>query len=81
MYSNLGSNIQLENSLVSAELLDINLIWKGKGHEEIGLDGESGKELIKIDEKYFRPSEVDSGLVMRQRQEKSLKTKKKNFFF
>ena len=45
---------------VSAELLDINLIWKGKGHEEVGLDGESGKELIKIDEKYFRPSEVDS---------------------
>ena len=45
---------------VSAELLDINLIWKGKGHEEVGLDRESGKELIKIDEKYFRPSEVDS---------------------
>ena len=44
----------------SAELLGINLSWKGKGLNEVGIDLNSGKELIKIDEKYFRPSEVDS---------------------
>ena len=44
----------------SAELLGINLSWKGKGLNEVGLDLNSGKEFIKIDEKYFRPSEVDS---------------------
>ena len=34
----------------SAELLGINLSWKGKGLNEVGIDLNSGKELIKIDE-------------------------------
>jgi len=33
--------------------------WRGEGVEEIGYDENTGKELIFISEKYFRPAEVD----------------------
>ena len=33
--------------------------WKGEGVNEIGYDSISGRELIFIDPKYFRPAEVD----------------------
>ena len=37
----------------------IDLIWKGKGINENGLDKKTGKIIIEIDPKYFRPAEVD----------------------
>ena len=39
--------------------IGINIIWKGEGLEEVGVDSSTEKILIKIDEKYFRPTEVD----------------------
>ena len=33
--------------------------WKGKGVDETGFDAKTGKELVKVDPKYFRPAEVD----------------------
>ena len=38
---------------------NIEIAWKGSGIDEIGYDKKSGRELIKINEKYFRPCEVD----------------------
>jgi GDPmannose 4,6-dehydratase len=40
-------------------LKGITIKWKGEGVEEIGYDTVSGRELIFISEKYFRPAEVD----------------------
>lgn len=40
-------------------LRGIMIEWKGSGIEEIGYDTISGKELIFISPKYFRPAEVD----------------------
>jgi GDPmannose 4,6-dehydratase len=37
-----------------------NIIWQGEGIDELGLDQKTGKVLIKIDPRYFRPTEVDS---------------------
>lgn len=37
----------------------INLVWKGKGIDEVGIDISTGKEMICIDKAYFRPTEVD----------------------
>lgn len=37
----------------------ITIEWKGKGLNETGIDTKTGKEIIKIDKRYFRPSEVD----------------------
>lgn len=39
--------------------LGISLEWFGSGINEIGKDTKSGKILIEVDSKYFRPSEVD----------------------
>ena len=40
-------------------LKGFNIQWKGTGVEEIGYDKNTGRELINISEKYFRPAEVE----------------------
>ncbi len=37
----------------------IDLIWKGQGLDEAGIDAKTGKVLVKIDPRYFRPTEVE----------------------
>ena len=39
--------------------VDVEIKWKGAGHEEVGKDRSTGKELVKIDPTYYRPTEVD----------------------
>ena len=39
--------------------IGINIAWEGEGINEIGYDKNTGKELILIDPRYFRPAEVD----------------------
>src|SRR5262245_18553146 len=36
------------------------IIWRGRGVEEKGTDKSSGRVLVEIDPRYFRPTEVDS---------------------
>jgi GDPmannose 4,6-dehydratase len=35
------------------------ILWKGRGVEEKGIDRGSGKVLVEVDPRYFRPTEVD----------------------
>jgi GDPmannose 4,6-dehydratase len=35
------------------------IVWRGSGVDEKGLDARSGRILVKIDPRYFRPTEVD----------------------
>ena len=44
---------------MTASILGVHLIWEGEGLNEVGIDKETGKVLVTIDPKYFRPSEVD----------------------
>ena len=37
----------------------IELQWKGEGVNEKGIDVKTGKVLVEVDPKYFRPCEVD----------------------
>lgn len=39
--------------------IDREIAWEGDGVDEIGRDRKSGDVLIKIDARYFRPTEVD----------------------
>ncbi|MDA0986440.1 MAG: GDP-mannose 4,6-dehydratase [Bacteroidetes bacterium] len=39
--------------------LGIEIKWQGDGINEVGIDAKTGKVIIGIDPKYFRPSEVD----------------------
>jgi GDPmannose 4,6-dehydratase len=43
----------------AAKHLDMDLVWKGKGVNEKGVDRKTGKVIIEIDPRYFRPAEVD----------------------
>jgi GDPmannose 4,6-dehydratase len=36
------------------------IVWKGTGADEKGLDKNSGKVLIEVDPRYFRPTEVEA---------------------
>jgi GDPmannose 4,6-dehydratase len=36
------------------------LSWRGRSDEEIGFDDATGRDLVKVDKRYFRPSEVDA---------------------
>jgi GDPmannose 4,6-dehydratase len=33
--------------------------WTGRGEEEVGVDGSTGRPIIHVDPRYFRPTEVD----------------------
>ncbi len=39
--------------------VDINIEWQGNGLDERGIDSKTGKLLIEINPKFFRPTEVD----------------------
>ncbi|MBO6190165.1 MAG: GDP-mannose 4,6-dehydratase [Alloprevotella sp.] len=45
-------------TLAFAEL-GIELEWQGEGVEEKGIDKATGKVIVEVDPKYFRPAEVD----------------------
>jgi GDPmannose 4,6-dehydratase len=35
------------------------ILWCGRGVDEVGVDARSGRELVRVDPRYFRPTEVD----------------------
>jgi len=39
--------------------IDIDIAWEGEGVNEKGMDAKTGKTLVAIDPRYFRPTEVD----------------------
>lgn len=41
------------------KVVGINIIWDGKGVDEKGLDSKTGRVLVDINPRYFRPTEVD----------------------
>ena len=43
----------------SAMALEIDLVWQGKGVDEIGIDSKTGKTVVSVNPKFYRPAEVD----------------------
>lgn len=43
----------------ASKYLGFDLVWKGKGLKEKGIDKKTGKTIVEIDPRYFRPAEVD----------------------
>lgn len=41
-------------------VLGMRIEWRGQGGEECGVDRKSGRTVVRIDPRYFRPTEVDS---------------------
>ncbi|MGC6173806.1 GDP-mannose 4,6-dehydratase [Lacrimispora sp. 38-1] len=59
---------------------DITLEWRGTGIDEVGIDQKTGKTIIKINSKFFRPAEVDILLGDPQKAERELQWKRKITF-
>jgi GDPmannose 4,6-dehydratase len=64
----------------SARLTGFDLIWKGSGKDEKGIDKKTGKILVEIDPQYFRPAEVDLLLGDPSKANKDLKWKAKTTY-
>lgn len=43
-----------------APYFGMNIVWEGEGLDEVGIDTITNKVVIRVSEKYFRPSEVDT---------------------
>jgi len=40
-------------------VVERNLVWHGEGVDEIGVDRDTGQVLVRVDPRYFRPTEVE----------------------
>ena len=45
---------------VAAPYFGMSIIWEGEGINEIGIDKSTGKTIVKVHPKYFRPAEVET---------------------
>ena len=64
----------------AAKYLGISIKWVGKGVNEKGIDRATGKIIIKVEKKYFRPTEVDNLLGDSSKAKKILKWRPKITF-
>ncbi len=60
--------------------LGIKIKWSGKGNKEVGKDIKSGKIIIRVNPKYYRPNEVENLKGDPRRAKKDLKWKPKVTF-
>ena len=44
---------------MSFKAIDIDIEFRGKGEDEVGVDSQTGKTLVKVNPKFYRPTEVD----------------------
>lgn len=45
---------------VAAANLGMKLVWKGKDVNETGVESDTGQVIVRVDQRYFRPCEVDT---------------------
>jgi GDPmannose 4,6-dehydratase len=56
-----GKQYSVRDFVVTAgTLLDMKIEWQGDGTEEIGVDTVSGRPVVRVDPRYFRPTEVET---------------------
>jgi GDPmannose 4,6-dehydratase len=56
-----GKQFSVRDFVVAASsLLDMKIEWQGDGVHEVGIDAKSGRKLVQVDPRYFRPAEVDT---------------------
>jgi GDPmannose 4,6-dehydratase len=56
-----GKQYSVRDFVVAAgSLLDMKIEWQGEGVEEVGIDTVTGRKLVHVDPRYFRPTEVET---------------------
>jgi GDPmannose 4,6-dehydratase len=46
--------------VAAGSLLNMKIEWQGKGVDEVGIDSVSGRAMVRVDPRYFRPTEVET---------------------
>jgi len=44
----------------AAPYFGMSIVWEGEGLNEVGINKLTGRPVIKVDPKYFRPAEVET---------------------
>ena len=56
-----GKQYSVRDFVVQAgALLDMTIEWRGEGVREVGVDTVTGRKLVHVDPRYFRPTEVET---------------------
>jgi GDPmannose 4,6-dehydratase len=56
-----GTQYSVRDFVVAAgSLVDMKIAWQGEGVEEVGIHTVTGRALIHVDPRYFRPTEVET---------------------
>ena len=56
-----GKQFSVRDFVVAAgSLLDMQIEWQGDGVDEVGIDTVTGRQLVRVDPHYFRPTEVET---------------------
>jgi len=56
-----GKQHSVRDFVVEAgRLLDMRIEWQRNGVDEVGIDGRTGRTLVRVDPRYFRPTEVEA---------------------
>jgi GDPmannose 4,6-dehydratase len=56
-----GKQYSVREFVVAAgALLNLKIDWRGTGVDEVGVDTASGRTLVRVDPRYFRPTEVET---------------------
>jgi len=56
-----GKQFSVRDFVVAAgSLLDMQIEWQGDGVDEVGVDTVTGRQLVRVDPRYFRPTEVET---------------------
>lgn len=64
----------------SFSYVGIDILWQGEGINEVGINKETNKTVVKINPKFFRPAEVDILLGNPEKAEKELNWKREISF-
>ena len=46
--------------IAAGKRLGMNIAWRGHGVDEVGIDRKTGRTIVRVDARYFRPTEVES---------------------
>jgi GDPmannose 4,6-dehydratase len=56
-----GTQYSVRDFVATAgSILGMHIEWRGEGVEEVGIDAATGRTLVHVDPRYFRPTEVDT---------------------
>jgi GDPmannose 4,6-dehydratase len=56
-----GKQFSVRDFVAAAgSLLDMKIEWQGEGADEVGIDTVTDRELVRVDPRYFRPTEVQT---------------------